>query len=130
MCCCGANHRLFSICLPLNIYILQHRGIATCCGDNVCVMSAVLTSAIMFHVLHVCVRICQSGLVSTVYVLNCIHNQILALDTNIFASVFQFLVLLGSDATQAFLYTEMLSPESTWNNQGFLPYILRSTSMY
>ena len=69
--------------------------------------------------MYVCVGICLSGLVSTGYVLNCILNQILALDTNIFASVVQFLFLLGSDAIQAFIYTKMLSPELTWNNQGF-----------
>ena len=52
-----------------------------------------------------CVGICLSGLVSTVLyiVLNFIHNQTLASDTNIFASVFQFLFLFASDALQAFI---------------------------
>ena len=68
------------------------------------VLSAMLTPlSSCFCVLHVCVGICLSGLVSTVLVLNCIHNQILALDTNIFASVFQFLFLLGSDSIQALI---------------------------
>ena len=43
-------------------------------------------------------------------VLNFIHSQTLASDTNIFASVFQFLFLFASDATQAFIsYQDLLN---------------------
>ena len=48
VCCCNASHGLFSICLPFNIYILQHRGIATCCGDNVCTVCHVYPAALVF----------------------------------------------------------------------------------
>ena len=103
-------------------YIFCSIGVLQLVAATMCVLSAVLTSMLScFCVLHVCM--CWYLPVwSCVYsdnVLNCIHNQILALDTNIFGSVFQFLFLLGSDDIQAFIYTKMLSPESTWNNQGF-----------
>ena len=47
MCCCSANHRLLLIYLPFIIF-LQHRGIETCCGDNVCTVCHAYPAAFLF----------------------------------------------------------------------------------
>ena len=99
LCVVAVPIRICFQCLSLNICILQHRGIATCCGDNVCIVCRTYPAALVFF----CVMCWYLPFWSCVYVLNCIHNQILALDTNIFANVFQFLFLLDSDAIQAFI---------------------------
>ena len=99
LCVVAVPIRICFQCLPLNICILQHRGIATCSGDNVCIVCHAYPAALVFF----CVMCWYLPVWSCDDVLNCIHNQILALNTKIFANVFQFLFFLASDAIQAFI---------------------------
>ena len=66
MCCCSANGKLFSICLPFIIF-LQLKGSAT-----MCVLSAMLTLLrSCFSVLCVCIYIIPIIVITIYYTIDC-----------------------------------------------------------
>ena len=95
VCCCSANHKLFSICLPFIIF-LQHKGYCNLLRATMCVLSAMLT---LLRFCFFCVMCLYwfSGLVFMSWVVFTTK----LLDTNNFPSVFSVLLCSYSDAAQA-----------------------------
>ena len=102
VCCPSANRRFF-FNMSAIYHIFSSVGVLQLVGATmtVCPVCRAYPAALLFFCVTCMCWYLPVWSCVYIYVVNCIHNQILALDINIFPSVFQFLFVLACDATQA-----------------------------